>query len=285
MNDKYLHSNYLNDSWFFQSGSFCWTQSDAAVWENIAVKIGEKKALKVSRPVRKLWVYAIAASLTLLTGTAAFFLFYAKTFQNLSGQHLTVSLPDGSSVQMNAVSTLKYYPGRWLFRRNVNFEGEGYFSVTKGRDFRVHSANGMTQVLGTDFNIFSRDDVYHVTCFTGSVSVEGNSNKSAILKPGDRAEIDREGNIRILKNYNLEKVEAWRLNQFNFTATPLKDVVSEIERQYGVKIEFQKEFYLNYSGNFSKMPTVEEVLVVVCRPLNINFVKKSEKNYLIFENE
>ncbi|MBK6285896.1 MAG: hypothetical protein IPF54_27315 [Draconibacterium sp.] len=38
---------------------------------------------------------------------------------------------------MNAGSTLKYFPVKWKFQRKVQFEGEGYFEVAKGKSSKL----------------------------------------------------------------------------------------------------------------------------------------------------
>ena len=155
---------------FLAGGTFNWSKSNSSVWE-------ELDALAIQHPVEKVRYdfriiqWSIAAVFVLFLGISGFFRFYSKTITTQAGSHLAMSLPDGSKVNLNAQSTLTYHPYWWRFERKVTFEGEGFFEVEKGKRFSVISKLGTTQVLGTTFNIFSRNDVYRVTCISGSVKV------------------------------------------------------------------------------------------------------------------
>jgi ferric-dicitrate binding protein FerR (iron transport regulator) len=97
------------------------------------------------------------------------------------GEKATFQLADGSEIQLNAESKL-IYPNYFEDNsREVEFEGEGYFTIhpDKNRPFRVRCNNTVTEVTGTEFNIRNRDDKVAVTVIKGSVktfssrSVEG----------------------------------------------------------------------------------------------------------------
>ena len=77
---------------------------------------------------------------------------------------------------------------------------------------------------------------------------------------------------------------SWKNNRFFFSGTPLKEVIDEIERQYGVTINIQTKLYnRNFAGNFPKKYNVEEVLDFVCKTMQVNFVKQSENVFLVTE--
>lgn len=223
----------------------------------------------------------LAASVIILLGIAGFLHFYTKTINAGNGQHLTVNLPDQSTVTLNAHSTLKYHPYRWFLSRKVEFSGEGFFEVSKGRKFEVSSSNGKTIVLGTSFNIFSREADYKVTCFTGKVKVVSPSSEEAILAPDFQATVGADGAITVVKLEQPGVVTTWKDDMFSFTSAPLQAVIDEIERQYDVKVEIDVDDQLVYTGHFSKGKPVEEVLSLICKPFGLTFVKKSDKQYLI----
>jgi ferric-dicitrate binding protein FerR (iron transport regulator) len=103
-------------------------------------------------------VLGIAAALLLLAGIFSLLRFYTTTKSCPAGQHLSYILPDGSSVEMNADSKITFHPLWYRFARKIDFEGEGYFEVKKSKKFEVVSESGTTEVLGTSFNIYSRDN-------------------------------------------------------------------------------------------------------------------------------
>ena len=65
-----------------------------------------------------------------------------------------MTLPDGTSVVLNAGSKLSYSQGFGIKDRTVNITGEGYFTVAKDsrKPFTVTSGSMRVKVLGTKFN-------------------------------------------------------------------------------------------------------------------------------------
>jgi ferric-dicitrate binding protein FerR (iron transport regulator) len=285
MSDNQLHINNKADSEndFLSKGEIKWEKSEADVWAELENKISEKPAGKLFIFSKKIVQYAAAAVLFLLVGFMGVVSTYTKTIECLPGQHVLAELPDGSKVDLNARSTLKYYPLKWKFERKLKFEGEGYFNVQKGEKFEVLSANGTTQVLGTSFNIYARDDKYRVTCLTGKVKVSSGAEESVLLTPNVHVELE-EGKLVVKEMFKAEKAVSWKNNQFFFAGRPLKEVINEIERQYAVTIRLQPELNMrNFGSNFSKKYSVEEVLDIVCKPMKLKFVKQSENVFLVLE--
>lgn len=269
----------------FSGAKVEWSKSKELIWENnFDVLLQETKVKKLSFN-QQIVRLSIAASFLLLIGIGSFGWFYSKTIVSPRGTHLTASLPDGSTVELNAESSIKYYPYRWALARNVQFKGEGFFEVQKGKKFRVESQLGKTSVLGTSFNIYSRDDTYRVLCLTGNVSVEASSKESVVLNPNQEVIIKSGKLFKRNDNVIPENTTSWRLNQFRYTAVPFKEIIKEIERQYGISINTNEELNDLISCNFQIKPNVEEILSVVCKPLGYKFTKASDKKYLITRNK
>jgi ferric-dicitrate binding protein FerR (iron transport regulator) len=262
-----------------------WSKSKELIWENNFDELFQETKVKKLSFNKQIVRLSIAASFLLLIGIGSFGWFYSKTIASPRGTHLTASLPDGSAVELNAESSLKYYPYRWAVRRNVQFEGEGFFEVQKGKKFTVESQLGETSVLGTSFNIYSREDSYRVLCLTGKVGVEASSKESVILNPNQEVIIKSGKVFKQNNNLKPENTISWRFNQFLYTAAPFKRVIQEIERQYGISINTEEELNELISCNFQIKPNVEEILSVVCKPLGYHFTKTSEKQYLITRNK
>jgi len=228
-------------------------------------------------------VTTLAATVILLVSILSFMRFYTKTVVSNPGEQLTFRLPDNSEVKLNAQSTFKFQPYWWFAKRKIEFLGEGFFEVTPGKKFEVFSANGSTEVLGTSFNIFSRNQSYQVTCFTGKVKVVSPSSQEAILTPDYQAVIGENGVISVVKLSEPESVTSWKDSMFNFTSVPLQLVIQEIERQYNISVILNTNFEFVYTGYFSKDKPVEEVLNLICKPFGLTFVKKSDNQYLIVQ--
>lgn len=266
---------------FFLGGKFTWEKTELDVWNELELVILKHPVKGPSIIHFNTRALAFAASLLILVGLGSFFRFYTTQVTTSAGYHQLANLPDGSTVELNAESTLKYHPYWWRFNRQLSFEGEGLFKVEKGKKFAVVSSNGTTEVLGTSFNIFSRNEVYKVTCLTGSVKVISKIKEEVVLKPNSKAEIQTNGKIKVIQNIDPFPEISWEKNIFLFTATPIMEVFYEIERQYGVTISAKIDTYSLYSGNFTRKHNIEEVLSFVCPALGLKYSKKSEKQFLV----
>jgi transmembrane sensor len=263
------------------SGTYIsWEKSKEKVWPELERKIEESYKVRViSRPYLKL---AMAAVLTLLVGISVFMQLYTRTIENPAGQHFNIYLPDNSLAHLNAQSTLSYKPLLWRFSRNIKFEGEAFFEVQQGKKFKVTSGKGKTIVLGTSFNIYSRDNDYQVTCVSGNVKVvERISKKEVVLHPGQKAELSPGGMLEIKSDVDTEQTLSWLANRFSFTSELLSKVFDEIARQYGIKISIPGDMDNTYTGTFMRSTSVEHVLNLVCKPFNLEFTRKSEDEYII----
>lgn len=270
---------------FFSGGKFRWKKSEADVWSSLEARIEalpEGRSRMLNFAVSK-WV--AAASVVILFALGSFLRFYTEKIETVSGQHQLAELPDRSKVNLNAESRLTYHPYWWKVKRIVKLEGEGFFEVEKGKKFTVISERGITQVVGTSFNIFSRAEVYKVTCVTGSVKVKSRSGNETILKPNSKAEIQPDGSINVTNNIETFPEISWRKNIFLFTASPVLRVFDEIERQYGVKIDAKLDSFSLYTGNFSKEQKVEETLNYICPALGLKYIRKTTGEFLVIQDD
>ena len=114
----------------------------------------------------------VAAAVVLLFG-AAYFYISTRPAQAQTGlaQQTQVLLPDASEVVLNADTRLTYNEKRWDARRHVRLDGEAWFKVAKGQTFTVETATGEVTVLGTQFNVLQRGDIFIVRCYEGRVRV------------------------------------------------------------------------------------------------------------------
>jgi transmembrane sensor len=252
------------------------------VWASLSTQIERSDSKSIKILPRSSYKLAVAASLIILLSLTGFLRFYTKTINTSAGQHLSFSLPDSSLIELNAQSTVKYYPYWFAFSRIVTLDGEAFFKVTKGTRFKVMSKRGETTVLGTSFNIYSRNEDYSVTCFTGKVSVvSAGKSERVLLSPNEQAFINKDGFLRFVQEVNAQAVKSWRGNMFVFTGASITGVLQEIERQYNIKIVFKANPKLTYTGNFSKSLSEKEVLDLVCTSLGLKFEGRSETEFLI----
>jgi len=252
------------------------------VWANLSRQMEEPHQKVKSVSMNPFYRIAFAASLLLLLGITGFLKLYTKTVYTSAGQHLTLLLPDSSVIELNAQSTVKFHPYWFSFARTISLDGEAFFKVIHGNQFKVISLKGETTVLGTSFNIYSRNNDYSVTCFTGKVRVvSAEKSERVLLNPNEQAFINKDGYLRFVQEANSEAVKSWRDHMFVFTGSPIVSVLQEIERQYNIKIHFKADSNLTYTGNFSKSLSEKEVIDLVCTSLGLKFEARSGTEFLV----
>lgn len=259
-------------------------KSKAQVWAELEELL--EKPVQSQAKVRSIFTYQlkVAASIILIAsvGVLAGLRFYTTTVDCLAGEQKSAQLPDGSTVQLNAQSAVKFHPYWWKINRQVELEGEGFFKVKKGEKFTVISTNGSTSVMGTSFNIYARDYDYEVTCLTGKVNVVAKqSQDQIIITPNQMVKLNTNGKLDTNLNVDAKLATQWTTGKFLFTQVPLRKVLAEIGRQYNVTINNTENLNDLYTGSFSKEPNVETVLDLISATFNISYTKSNLGVYTI----
>ena len=226
--------------------------------------------------------YAAAAAVVLLLSTTAFLRFYTESVSVPAGLHSSVSLPDGSTIELNAATELSFHPFWWQFDRSVKMEGEAFFDVKKGSSFSVMSKNGTTTVLGTSFNINSREDGYTVFCKTGKVRVERAASK-VVITPNESAQLKANGELEKRSDANGSEFIGWVDNLFIFNAKPLREVTKEIELQYDIELNIIGNDVADwkFTGAFNRSDDVKETLEVISNSMGLKFEQNAIGNYSV----
>ena len=291
MTNYNTHNTPGNPPEFFPKANIAWKKSREEIWNDLSSKLGSENKPSSGRIVTR-WNYiAAAAIIIVLIAVPTAMRLYTVNLTSPPGKHLSVSLPDGSTVVLNAATHLSYHKYWWAFSRKVQLEGEAYFTVKKGKSFEVVSPLGKVSVLGTSFNIYARKLDYNVACFTGKVRVVPRvEEKSPLqhqevnLEPNDMATLTGGGSLIVERGQSIQHIKAWTKNEFNFTAAPITRVMEEIGLQYGILIKFQGNLNYLYTGNFARDSSVENVLNLVCRPFDMKYLVDKNGQYLITEN-
>jgi transmembrane sensor len=223
----------------------------------------------VTRNRSRILYYTAAASLVLII--TLFFTF--RDFQQLkivagTGEQQVLELPDGSGVFLNAMSEIRYSEKDFQKNRTLRLNGEAYFEVKEGSLFTVESKQGKIEVLGTSFNVHSRDDYFKVTCLTGRVVVTAASTTDTISRGESVLLIDNK--YRKTREQDILKILNWRDGEFYYESTELRFVLDEIERQFGVSIKSSGIENRRFTGSFYG-ESLEEALQIVCIPMDLDF--------------
>lgn len=185
-----------------------------------------------------------------------------------AGEQKEVKLPDGSSVTLNALSSLSYSSENWSNGRKVSLEGEAYFKAKKGKTFTVSTEQGSVEVVGTVFNVYARDNELEVKCSEGKVQViNPDASERALLKAGEQISVI---NGRMQKRHGLEYQPKWFKGESTFRSAPLDRVLDEMERQFGVVVLADSIEGRTYSGKFVHKD-LGQALKMVCVPMKLKY--------------
>jgi transmembrane sensor len=202
------------------------------------------------------------------------------TVETLVANKILIELPDASAVTLNSVSNLSYNKDAWNEQREVNLKGEAYFKVAKGATFNVVTEDGVITVLGTQFNVKQRNDLFEVFCYEGSVKVSHNDT-SVVLKQGERYLILDGKQIRNEKE--MLKEPTWIRNESSFKSLPLRIVIQEFERQYDVTVDANSvDLSQIFTGSFSHTD-IDMALKSITIPSQLKYQKK--QNSIILKRD
>jgi transmembrane sensor len=168
------------------------------------------------------------------------------------GRHAEVILPDGSVVEINSATELRYARGFavpvWSrAERRVIISGEAFFRVEPSRrPFVVETSDARIEAVGTTFNVRSRPGAMEggtqVTLKSGRIRLYAMSDPDGAVilsDPGAGGLVSAAGRIHTSTAESaapLEHVLAWRDRGFATVDRPLGAVLDEVERRYGVTI-------------------------------------------------
>jgi len=185
------------------------------------------------------------------------------------GQYKLV-LPDGSTVHLNAESSLRYPVQFSGDKREVELVGEGYFDVSSkplsGSNqkipFIVRTATQQVEVLGTIFNIHAYEDADAVktTLLAGRVKVQNKTGESLLLNPGEAAINDSGSNLRVVEA-NVDMDVAWQRGYFVFENEDIKNIMIRVARWYDVQVAYEGNVQdKRFGGIFQRSKSIVQLL-------------------------
>ncbi len=184
------------------------------------------------------------------------------------GSRTIVQLSDGTEVNLNFGSKIKYPQKFTGDTREITLVGEGFFDVTHNpkKPFIVKTAKLDIKALGTEFNVqaYPDDDVVSTTLIEGKVVIEktimGEKVESVgAMVPGQHVAYNiKSGKITSSKG-SVDKYIAWKNGKLVFDNDPITDVAERLSRMFNVDIEIAD----NVRDNTYTVTFVEEPLFLI----------------------
>jgi Fe2+-dicitrate sensor, membrane component len=209
-----------------------------------------------------------------------------EEFSTPPGQRASIKLYDGTTVWLNANSTLRYPNVFTNGERRVELYGEAFFDVVhdEKKAFVVSTNKIDVKALGTRFNVSSYGERYRFQTFLeeGSVKVYNRDDETnaMFLTPGEAVEVKDSQFVRTRvanKDFLL-----WKDGIYAFDDLAFKEIVEKLELYYDVKINVTNEELAMYklSGKFRQRDGVTSALRTFQKLYIFSFNKDDELNQI-----
>lgn len=224
------------------------------------------------------WIkYAAAASLILIAGWFLFLNNSTTVYEVAKGESKEGTLPDQSIFNLNAESALSFNKKTWSQKRELELNGEAFFSVKSGSTFTVKTPTGNVQVLGTKFNVRSRGNIFDVKCTHGKVAVlKTDGTLITELEPFEAVRIKKgktPDKYQIVEEENI----GWTKGMTKLRKVTLGEAIAELERRLNVNIKTEGIDLSEIINCNFQHKDLELALRTVLSPLDIDFeIKDTE---------
>lgn len=270
---------------------------DSAIWsesinENTNSGLQPQKRLFIKRFVREFSkvaaIIAIAITTTLIIQKVNQqpIAISTQTIEVPQGQHVNLTLSDGTKVSLNSNSKFKFPSNFEANNRTVTLDGEGFFEVTHNAQcpFHVLTQKCNIEVLGTKFNVlaYNNSSIFETTLLKGSVNVSNlQTSENLLLNPYERAELK---NGKLLQtSIESEDDFLWRKGIYVFKDEPLKEIFQKLESYYQIKIIIQNKEVkkLNCTGKFRQIEGIEHIMRVLQKVNGFGYKRNEENNTIV----
>ena len=184
------------------------------------------------------------------------------------GGEYSVTLQDGTVVNLNSASELRYPVAFSGDLREVELRGEAYFEVAenKNKPFIVRTDEFNVRVLGTSFNISAYADspLALTTLCSGQVQLTDcmNPKNEQDLLPGEQLLFHRESRKMEIRNVDTDVFVSWREGFFQFDNHTVEEVFMILQRWYNVQV-----FYANTEVRLDcftgKLPRFDNMMIII----------------------
>lgn len=184
------------------------------------------------------------------------------------GGEYRLTLEDGTVVQVNAASELKFPTHFKKHIRQVELHGEAHFQVKHNPDCPFHVLLGTlnVQVTGTTFNIkaYEEEGEICVALIDGSVNVRQGQKILASLTPGEVFTYRKQGGEYSTSQANLSAITGWTEDKFVFQDETIGNIMNELSRWYKVDITVSEDIKdIRYNGILSRQQPLADILNIL----------------------
>ena len=197
-----------------------------------------------------------------------------NTVYTSRGNEYQITLADGTTVWLNSDTELKYpiaFNGK---ERKVFLKGEAFFDVKHdaSKPFLVEFAGSAVQVLGTEFNIRSRNpEEQYISLVAGSVSVSNKAENALILSPGETVRASALGLTRV--DADIQQFISWKNGLYFFENATIEKIMNELSLWYDFDVSYQGSSVKSekFSGWLKRYESFNAVLEIIGKTAYVTF--------------
>ncbi|HWV75123.1 MAG TPA: FecR domain-containing protein [Pseudosphingobacterium sp.] len=214
----------------------------------------------------------------------------AQALQHFSagpGARKTLKLSDGSTITLNANSSLDIMAGYGDKQRLVLLKGEAFFHVKPAVKcpFYIQTKDVSVQVLGTSFNVKAYDHraKVQVAVKTGKVQInDAADTREYLLGEGEKYDYDRTGKRFVKRNGGSDG--AWLNGDIGLARAPFLDLALSFQDVYGVRLHSHDAIVLKsqYTLKLKYQRSAVQTAQVICSMLNKQYRKEENGDLTIF---
>lgn len=214
-----------------------------------------EKTSRKSKVRRLVYRYAAAAAAVVIAGLSGVFVEREINYNKMTaqtnvlevpaGQRMSVTLSDGTQVQLNGNSRIEYPVIFSRKQRNVKLSGEAFFEVKhdERHPFIVETFASKVEVLGTRFNVYADEasEYFSTALVDGKVRVTTNDETAVqvVLAPDEMVRFVN--NHLVVTKVDAENLISWTEGYVNLADTDFASLMHRFENVYGVKIVIERE--------------------------------------------
>jgi ferric-dicitrate binding protein FerR (iron transport regulator) len=215
-----------------------------------------------------------------------------NTITTARGNQYQLILPDGSSIWLNAESSVRFPVAFTGKERRVEVTGEVYLAVKHNNKmpFKV-VANGVeVRDLGTEFNVnaYGNEAGVQTTVVEGRVQVIGKQASRSpdlsghaareIAVPGQQITVSEQGDLKLIKDADVDAAIAWKNGQFMFTGNSIQSVMRQLERWYDIDVSYAPNVSTEeFVGTITRFSNISAVLKMLEKTGTVHFEVKGRK--------
>ena len=258
-----------------------------------------RKEMKTNNPIapsktnyRIPLIRTLAAACILLLTISTVLYFYPFNSENRiaystgNAEWKEITLPDGSLVELNANSQLLLMEDWAVGKdRKVWLKGEAFFKVEKKpttqAKFTVITKDLKVEVLGTAFNVNTRNQRTEVFLEEGKITLELNEQKEEI-EPGEFISYSQEKK-QILNRYKKEEEihSNWKYGVLKIKDATMHKILNEFESIYGIDLIVKNEKLLEKEGSIAiPVDNLDTATAILERVLNVKIEKKGKQIFI-----